>query len=205
MSYTTQQSAHSTHTLTATDGSKTKTYKRYHEFIKKFLASLGAEEAAQYTDSSGAPTRALESRIKAAIFNKAYDDDRMLEMMADQASPELRNTLNALIQAAPKCVEACTANLSQAQDTAESLVDGIEKTLDDQVQAAISDATNMIMNAKQNDQGVTEYVRQLELFEEVEDGVAELAVFLAQNARSAKKMAALFAAMADYIKNDNGL
>ena len=33
MSYTTQQSAHSTHTLTATDGSKTKTYKRYEQGV----------------------------------------------------------------------------------------------------------------------------------------------------------------------------
>ncbi|GAA0319191.1 hypothetical protein [Psychrobacter aestuarii] len=173
------------------------------EFIKKFLASLGAEEAAQYTDNNGAPTRALEARVKAAIFNKAYDDDRLLEMMADQASPELQNTLNALTQAAPKFVEARATNLSQAQDAAESLIDGIEQTLDDQVQAAISDAANMIMNAKKNDQGITEYVRQLGLFEDVEDGVAELAVFLAQNARSAKKMTALFTAMADYIKNDN--
>ena len=33
MSYTTQQSAHSTHTLNATDGSKTKTYKRYEQGV----------------------------------------------------------------------------------------------------------------------------------------------------------------------------
>ncbi|WP_198331476.1 defense against restriction DarA-related protein [Psychrobacter aquimaris] len=173
------------------------------DFVKSFLASLGATEAAQYTDSNGNPTQALVTRIKGALFSKAYDDDRLLEMMADQTKPELQNTLNALTMAAPNFVAAQSVNRSDAQDLAEKVVDSVEKSLSDEVKNAIVDATNMIMNAKISNQDIKEYVLQQGLFEQVDDSVAELAVFLAANARSAKKMTDYFNAMASYIEQDS--
>lgn len=172
-------------------------------FVKSFLASLGATEAAQYTDSNGNPTQALVARIKGALFSKAYDDDRLLEMMADQTKPELQNTLNALTMAAPKFVAAQAVNRSDAQDLAEKVVDSVEQSLSDEVKNAIVDATNMIMNAKLSNQDIKEYVLQQGLFEQVDDATAELAVFLAANARSAKKMTEYFNAMASYIEQDS--
>ncbi|WP_440464317.1 hypothetical protein [Psychrobacter sp. ASPA161_6] len=172
-------------------------------FVKSFLASLGATEAAQYTDSNGNPTQALVARIKGALFSKAYDDDRLLEMMADQTKPELQNTLNALTMAAPKFVAAQAVNRSDAQDLAEKVVDSVEQSLSDEVKNAIVDATNMIMNAKLSNQDIKEYVLQQGLFEQVDDATAELAVFLAANARSAKKMTDYFNAMASYIEQDS--
>ena len=171
-------------------------------FVKQFLASLGATEAAQYTDSNGYPTQALVARIKSAIFSKAYDDDRLLEMMADQTKPDLQNMLNALTMAAPSFVAAQAVNPSDAQDLASQVIDGVEKSINDEVKAAIVDASNMIMSANQNNQDVKEYVLQLGLFDEIDDATAELAVFLAANARSAKKMADYFNAMAKYIEQD---
>lgn len=173
------------------------------DFVKSFLASLGATEAAQYTDSNGNPTQALVARIKGALFSKAYDDDRLLEMMADQTKPDLQNTLNALTMAAPNFVAAQSVNRSDAQDLAEKVVDSVEQSLGDEVKNAIVDATNMIMNAKISNQDIKEYVLQQGLFEQVDDSVAELAVFLAANARSAKKMTDYFNAMASYIEKDS--
>ena len=172
-------------------------------FVKQFLASLGATEAAQYTDSNGYPTQALIARIKGALFSKAYDDDRLLEMMADQTKPDLQNMLNALTLAAPSFVAAQAVNPSDAQDLAGQVIDGVEKSINDEVKNAIVDATNMIMNANKNNQDVKEYVLQLGLFDEVDDATAELAVFLASNARSAKKMTDYFNAMANYIEKDS--
>ena len=172
-------------------------------FVKSFLASLGATEAAQYTDSNGNPTQALVARIKGALFSKAYDDDRLLEMMADQTKPELQNTLNALTMAAPNFVAAQAVNRSDAQDLAEKVVDSVEQSLSDEVKNAIVDATNMIMNAKLSNQDIKEYVLQQGLFEQVDDATAELAVFLAANARSAKRMTEYFNAMAGYIEQDS--
>lgn len=173
------------------------------DFVKSFLASLGTTEAAQYTDSNGNPTQALVARIKSALFSKAYDDDRLLEMMADQTKPDLQNMLNALTMAAPNFVAAQAVNRSATQDLADKVVDSVEQSLSDEVKAAIVDATNMIMNAKLSNQDIKEYVLQQGLFEQADDAVADLAVFLASNARSAKKMADYFNAMASYIEQDS--
>lgn len=172
-------------------------------FIRQFLASLGSTEAAQYTDKDGNPTQALVVRIKAAIFSKAYDDERLLEMMADQTKPDLQNMLNALSMAAPQFVAAQAISRSNAFDVAEKIVDGIEKSLNDQVKMAIIDATNMISAAKRNNQSIAEYVTQQGLFEQVDDATASLAIFLATHSRSSKKMAHYFKAMANFIKQDS--
>ncbi|WP_171495317.1 MuF-C-terminal domain-containing protein [Acinetobacter colistiniresistens] len=169
------------------------------KFIQGFLKSLGETEAAQYMTTEGKPTQALVTRIKAAMFSKAYNDDRLLEMMADQTKPELQNMLNALGIAAPKFIEAQAYSRGDVQDVSSSIVDGIEQTLDKRVANAIIEAANAIMAAKNNDnQDITEYVKQLGLFGDLGEGVPELAVFLAKNGRSAKKMGILFKAMAEF-------
>ena len=172
-------------------------------FIRQFLASLGSTEAAQYTDKDGNPTQALVARIKAAVFSKAYDDERLLEMMADQTKPDLQNILNALSMAAPQFVAAQAVSRSNAFDVAEKIVDSIEKSLNNQVKMAIIDATNMISAAKRNNQSITEYVTQQGLFEQVDDATASLAIFLATHSRSSKKMARYFKAIASFIKQDS--
>lgn len=168
------------------------------KFIQGFLKSLGETEAAQYITKDGKPTQALVTRIKAAMFSKAYNDDRLLEMMADQTKPELQNMLNALGVAAPKFIEAQAFSRGDVQDVSSSLVDGIEQTLDKRVANAIIDAANTILSAKHNDQDIVEYVKQQGLFGDLGEGVPELAVFLSKNGRSAKKMAMLFKAMAEF-------
>lgn len=168
------------------------------KFIQSFLKSLGETEAAQYITKEGKPTQALVTRIKAAMFSKAYNDDRLLEMMADQTKPELQNMLNALGVAAPKFIEAQAFSRGDVQDVSNSLIDGIEQSLDKRVANAIIDAANTILSAKKNDQDIVEYVKQQGLFGDLSEGVPELAVFLAKNGRSAKKMAMLFSAMAEF-------
>lgn len=168
------------------------------KFIHGFLKSLGETEAAQYITTEGKPTQALVTRIKAALFSKAYNDDRLLEMMADQTKPELQNMLNALGVASTKFIEAQAYSRGNVQDVSSSIVDGIEQTLDQKVANAIIEAANTILSAKSSNQDITEYVKQQGLFGDLGEGVPELAVFLSQNGRSAKKMAMLFKAMAEF-------
>lgn len=168
------------------------------KFILGFLKSLGETEAAQYMTTEGKPTQALVARMKAALFSKAYNDDRLLEMMADQTKPELQNMLNALGVAAPKFIEAQAFSRGDVQDVSSSIVDSIEQTLDKRVANAIIDATNTILSAKKNDQDIVEFVKQQGLFGDLGEGVPELAVFMSKNARSAKKMALLFKSMAEF-------
>ncbi|MDH0032917.1 MULTISPECIES: hypothetical protein [unclassified Acinetobacter] len=168
------------------------------KFVQGFLKSLGETEAAQYITTDGKPTQALVTRIKAAIFSKAYNDDRLLEMMADQTKPDLQNMLNALGAAAPKFIEAQSVSRGNVQDVSSSIVDGIEQALDKRVANAIIDAANTILAAKQNDQDIAEFVKQQGLFGDLAEGVPELAIFLSKNSRSAKKMSLLFKAMAEF-------
>ncbi|WP_434058069.1 hypothetical protein [Acinetobacter thutiue] len=168
------------------------------KFIQGFLKSLGETEAAQYITKEGKPTQALVTRIKAAIFSKAYNDDRLLEMMADQTKPDLQNMLNALGAAAPKFIEAQSVSRGNVQDVSSSIIDGIEQALDKRVANAIIDAANTILAAKHNDQDIAEFVKQQGLFGDLGEGVPELAIFLSKNSRSAKKMSLLFKAMAEF-------
>lgn len=168
------------------------------KFIMGFLKSIGDTEAAQYLTTEGKPTQALVTRIKAAIFSKAYNDDRLLEMMADQTKPDLQNMLNALGAAAPKFIEAQAVSRGDIQDVSSSIIDGMEQALDKRVANAIIDAANTIVAAKRNDQDIAEFVQQQGLFGDLGEGVPELAVFLSKNSRSAKKMSLLFKAMADF-------
>lgn len=172
------------------------------KFIQGFLRSLGETEAAQYIGTDGKPTQALVTRMKAAIFSKAYNDDRLLEMMADQTKPDLQNMLNALGAAAPKFIEAQAVSRGDVQDVSSSIVDGIEQALDKRVTNAIIDAANTILAAKQNDQDIVEFVKQQGLFGDLGEGVPELAVFLSKNSRSAKKMSLLFKAMAEFAEKE---
>ncbi|MCK4108930.1 hypothetical protein [Acinetobacter radioresistens] len=170
-------------------------------FIQGFLTSLGEHEAAQYTTTDGKPTQALLMRIKSAIFSKVYNDDRLLEMVADQTKPDLQNILNALSVAAPKFIEAQAASQAtrgHIEDVSTSIVDSIEKTLDIRIVNAILDATNVTEKAKQSNQDIAEYVDQLGLFGDYGEGVPELAIFIAKNTRSAKKLSIAFKAMAEF-------
>lgn len=174
-----------------------------HNFVVAFLKQLGDTEAAQYATKEGKPTQALVARMKAAIFSKAYNDERLTEMMADDAKPELQNVLNALSVAAPKFIEAQAISRGNVQDISSEIVDSIEKGLDEQVTNAIIDATNVVISAKDNNQDVAEYVKQLGLFSDLEEGVAEIAVFIATNNRSAKKMGLFFKAMAEFCEKES--
>ncbi|RLL18976.1 DEAD/DEAH box helicase family protein [Acinetobacter chengduensis] len=171
------------------------------KFISGFLDSLGPDEAAQYITTDGKPTQALVMRIKSAVFSKAYNDDRLLEMVADQTKSDLQNVLNALSMAAPKFIEAQAvsgAMKGQIEDVSSSIVDSIEKSLDKRIVNAILDATNLIEKAKYNNHAISEYISQLGLFGDLPEGVGELAVFIMANARSAKKLSIAFKAMASF-------
>ena len=170
------------------------------KFIQAFLQSIGDTEAAQYIGTDGKPTQALVLRIKAAVFSKAYRDDRLLEMVADQTKPDLKNMLNALSVAAPKFIEAQAISRLQTEDLSSQIVDGIESATDQKVIDAIIAAANVVMTAKNDNQDVTEFVKQQGLFGDLPDGVPELAVFLSKNAGSAKKMSLLFKAMASFLE-----
>ncbi|CAN5294318.1 hypothetical protein BH10PSE16_BH10PSE16_00760 [soil metagenome] len=171
-------------------------------FLSSFLRSLGDAEAAQYSTREGKPTSSLIARVQAAIFAKAYNDDRLLELTADSARPEIANIISALNFAAPEFIQSAALDPVAAGGATKKLTDSIEASLNEQAVAAIIGATNVIKQAKESGMQVDEFVKQQGLFGDLDPSVAAMAVFIAKNNRSAKRMGAAFKAMATFVKGE---
>lgn len=172
------------------------------DFIRSFLSSLGDTEAAQYLTSSGQPTGTLIARLQAAIFAKAYEDERLLEIMADSAKPEIQNIITALNAAAPYFIEAREANKGGANEAAEKIASSVELSLDNKTVSTLIEATNALRDAREKGQDITEYVSQQGLFGDIDPNVAAIAVFISKNNRSAKRMGIAFKAMAEFVMRE---
>lgn len=171
-------------------------------FLSAFLRSLGDAEAAQYSTREGKPTSSLIARVQAAIFAKAYNDDRLLELTADSAKPEIANIISALNFAAPEFIQSAALDPLAAGDATKKLTDSIEASLNTQAVSAIIGATNVIKQAKESGMQVDEFIKQQGLFGDLDPSVAAMAVFIAKNNRSAKRMGAAFKAMATFVKGE---
>lgn len=172
------------------------------DFVNGFLQSLGDTEAAQYMTSNGQPTGALIARIQAAIFAKAYNDDRLLELTADTSRPEVANVLEALNVSAPEFILAQAADADSAKALTGKLVDSVETSLNSQAVEAIIEATNLVRKARAEGTSVQEAVSQLGLFGDIPPATAAMAMFISQNNRSAKRLGVAFKAMAEFVRKE---
>lgn len=173
------------------------------EFIAAFLQSLGDAEAAQYLTTDGRPTSSLINRVQAALFAGAYSDDRLLELTADVSKPEIANIVSALNSAAPDFMRAKDQDITSAEDAGERVTDSVEMSLNQEAVGAIINATNMLRQAKESGMGLEEFLRQGDMFGDVDPAVAAMAVFISQNNRSAKRLGTAFKAMAQFVETEN--
>lgn len=173
------------------------------DFVAAFLQSLGDAEAAQYLTSDGKPTSSLISRLQAALFAGAYSDDRLLEMTADQAKPEIANIVNALNSAAPDFMRAKEQDRIGAELAGEQVTDSLELSLNQEAVNAIIGATNVLRQAKDAGMGLDEFLRQGDMFGGTDPAIAAMAVFISANNRSAKRMSTAFKAMAQFVESEN--
>lgn len=169
-------------------------------FLQAFLRSLGDTESAQYITSDGKPTASLIARVQAAIFAKAYEDERLLELTADAARPEIANIINALNSAAPEFIKARAANPDAADHASSKITDGIELSLDEAAVQSVIGAINIVRDARDKGMDVGELVSQMGLFDQLDPNVAAMAVFISKNNRSARRLGVAFKAIADFIK-----
>lgn len=173
------------------------------DFVAAFLQSLGDAEAAQYLTSDGKPTSSLINRLQAALFAGAYSDDRLLEMTADQARPEIANIVSALNSAAPDFMRAKEQDRIGAEQAGEQVTDSLELSLNQEAVNAIIGATNVLRQAKEAGMGLDEFLRQGDMFGGTDPAVAAMAVFISANNRSSKRMGIAFKAMAQFVESEN--
>ncbi len=169
------------------------------DFIMAFLQSLGDDETAGLLTTMGQPTKQLYDRAQAAVFAKAYNDDRLLELMADAEKPEIANIIKSLNQAAQPFITARNISEHATHATTQKIGDAIDVSLDQQAVDAIIKATEMLKKAKDSGMPIEELIKQNDLFGDIDPVVAQMALFIKDNNRSPARMGAAFVAMAEFV------
>lgn len=173
-------------------------------FIRAFLREIGDTATAGLLTSDGRPTKQLIDRIQNAIFAKAYKDERLVRLVAEEPDPEMRNILTALNTAASDFAQMQSLSGDAHHDAVTGLVDGIDSVdgLDKQAIAALQEAINLVREAKDNGQAVEEVIAQCGLFGDSTPEAEALALFIVANNRSAKRMGAAFKKLAQKINDE---
>ncbi|PJK01450.1 hypothetical protein CO615_04010 [Lysobacteraceae bacterium NML75-0749] len=152
-------------------------------FFRAWFHNIGATQAATLQDAQGRPNAQALQRLKGALVYQAYGDERLLTALAEDVSPERRNVLNAMAQAAP-----AFAALEQ------------DNTLAQEAKVALTGALELLRQAGERGLSVQEMVAQGDMLGR--NAAAEtVALFMAENARSAKRMAEAFRAIAEHADN----
>ncbi|MDN5939719.1 MAG: hypothetical protein L0H83_13805, partial [Salinisphaera sp.] len=139
-------------------------------FFRQFLSNLGSNETAKLVDAEGRPNKAFYDRLRGAIFAKAYGEDRLVTAMAEDAHPDGRNALNALVKAAP-----AWAKIDRDGPLAE-------------YPKRIAAAFEVMRKAREAGQRVDDWLAQGDLVARDTSG-DEWASFMAKHARSPNRMA----------------
>lgn len=139
-------------------------------FIRAFLSKMGENVAAGYMTADGRFTKQIIDRIQAAMFQKAYKNDFLLALMAEEADPGIKNILSALTYAA--------GDFARGKD------------LD--IVPLITDAVGLFKQSRNLGMSMNDLLMQGRIFEEIPEDTKALARFLDENIRSAKRMGRTF-------------
>lgn len=169
-------------------------------FVTAFLRSLGSSAAAGMLTADGRPTKQLIDRMQNAIFAKAYKNEKLVKLVAEEPDPEIRNVLTALNAAAPEFVEMQYLSGEVHKQTSDAMADAVD-SLDKQALSALVEAAELVRQAKDSGQSVQELISQLGLFGDVSEHAQQLALFIASNNRSAKRMGEAFTLLAKEINS----
>lgn len=173
-------------------------------FIKAFMREIGDTASAGLLTADGRPTKQLIDRIQNAIFAKAYKDERLVKMVAEEPDPDMRNILTALNTAASDFAQMQMLSGDAHKDAVNGLIGGVEAVdgLDKQAIVALQDAINLVRQAKDNGQHIQEVIAQRGLFGESSPESEALALFIVSNNRSPKRIGAAFKKMAQKINDE---
>ncbi|OQX39831.1 MAG: hypothetical protein B0D91_00665, partial [Oceanospirillales bacterium LUC14_002_19_P2] len=143
-------------------------------FLRRFVARLGTLDGGSLVDAQGRPNADAVKRVQSAVFTKAYDDDRLLSMFAEEADPELRNLINSLNSAAPAFARARSFDPELGGDA--------------NIVPNLMDAVDIVRTSRRERQAVTELLSQQSMLRDTDDITAQLARYLDQNLRSPRRM-----------------
>lgn len=176
-------------------------------FVNSFLTEIGDNSTAGLLTEDGRPTKQLIERMQNAVFAKAYKNEKLVKLVAEEPDPEIRNVLNALNGAAAQFVEMQYLSGEAHKQTTNLLGDAVdivdnEPNLAESALDSLVRATELVREAKDTGQDIDELLAQAGLFGDNDPEAEALARFIATNNRSAKRMTAAFKAMAEAINSE---
>lgn len=158
------------------------------QFIQAFTKAMNQQELARYLTADGGFNKDFGTRLERAIFAKAYDNDALLEQVAEAATTEQKNLINSLTNVAGK--------MSQLRNVAPEVWQ--------QISGIISDATGLVMRSRRQGKPISELVSQGDMMTGyVTKEVDTLASAIDANIRSGKKITTLLDSVISSLINAN--
>lgn len=148
------------------------------DFVADVLYRIvGKNERNAYTDEHGNVNADGIQRVKRALFSLAYNDDGLIDKMAESTDDNIRNVSRGLMNAAPAFARV---NLAVADGQAYPY--NADKT--------VSEAVKRLDALRNEGKPVKDYLNEQSMFSEYQDTdeVREVLRFLDENKRSGKKI-----------------
>lgn len=148
------------------------------DFVASVLYRIvGKNERNAYTDEHGNVNADGIQRVKRALFSLAYDDDGLIDKMAESTDDNIRNVSRGLMSAAP-----AFARVNLAVKDGQAYEYDAAKT--------ISDAVKHLDALRREGKPVKDYLNEQSMLSEYQDAdeVREVLRFLDENKRSGKRI-----------------
>lgn len=161
-------------------------------FLHRFVKSIGLEDTSGLFDNNNRPNQVFVQRVQAAIFKKAYDDDRLLSLMSETTAVDMRgevarNMVAALTKAAPTFARVrAMGNLPPESDFIPNLLEAVE----------------LVRQSRRENQSLSEIISQGSLLDQVDPITEELATFLDANLRSSQRMGEVLKDLGQQLENE---
>jgi hypothetical protein len=133
--------------------------------IRDFVAAMPTTEQGNLMGKDGNPTKQAVDRVNAAIFQQAYNNDKLTELAFQAQDEEARNIVRALNMAASKAIR-----LGEAGDY--------------DVRPLVNEAVELAINARRNNMSLKDVVAQGDLT--ANPLTKDIVQMFADNPRSAK-------------------
>jgi hypothetical protein len=133
--------------------------------VRDFIAAMPTTEQGNLIGKDGNPTKQAVERVDAAIFQQAYNNDKLTELAFQAQDEEARNIVRALNMAASKAIR-----LDQAGDY--------------DVRPLVNEAVEMAINARRNNMALKDVLAQGDLT--ANPLAKDIVQMFADNPRSAK-------------------
>ena len=165
------------------------------DFVARVLYRIvGKNERNAYTDEHGNVNADGIQRVKRALFSLAYNDDGLIDKMAESTDDNIRNVSRGLMSAAP-----AFARVNLAVKDGQAYEYDAGKT--------ISDAVKHLDALRREGKPVKDYLNEQSMFSEYQDTneVREVLRFFDENKRSGKRIGIFLNDMAHSILEQGSL